>query len=383
MAKSGKTKKPHIVLFFTWDVSLKLWKGKGLFEREIRYYEQLSKRGVKITFLTWGGEEDFEIAKSLKGNIDVLPLYTKLPRPCCKFLRACLSVFAFAAAAQEIKESDIIKTNQMWGAWCAVLAKLVFRKPLLLRTGFELYRFTILQGHGALRRQFTRVLSEFSYKHANKIYVASIYDKAFVQKEFGANENKIDIRPNWIDTETFKPLKTTEKKNRLLFVGRLTRQKNLPMLIEAVKDSGWILDIIGEGEEEGTLKKLVKKTNAKVNFLGSVPNTKLPKIYNSYPVFILPSDYEGNPKTLLEAMACGRAVIGTKVEGIDNVIKDGKNGILCERNAAELKRAIEKLLSNNKTREKIGTEARKTVIEVQSLDKLIDKELKDYKALTG
>lgn len=382
MSKSPQDKY-HIALFFTWDVSLALWKGKGLLGREVKYYEELAKRGVKITFLTWGDEEDIKIGKKLHKNIEVLPLYTKLPRPSWKPLRALLSIFSLFPAEETLKKCNIIKTNQMWGAWCAVLAKLFFKKPLLLRTGFELYRFSIHQKHRTLRRQFIRYISEFAYKHAEKIYVASTYDKKFVQKEFSTKPSKIEIRPNWIDTKTFKPLEIKEKKNHLLFVGRLTEQKNLPLLFEAIKGTNYTLDIVGEGEDEKTLKDLATDLGISINFLGSIPNQKLPRIYNAYPVFVLPSHFEGNPKTLLEAMSCGRPVIGTKVEGIDNVIKHNKNGLLSRSDVSDLKKNIKKLMSSSKTREKIGTEARKTVIDVQSLDKLIEKELKDYKKLTA
>ena len=62
--------------------------------------------------------------------------------------------------------------------------------------------------------------------------------------------------------------------------------------------------------------------------MSTVPNKELVNIYNSYKYYILPSFFEGMPKTLLEAMACGCICIGTDVNGINEVIRDKFNGIL-------------------------------------------------------
>src|SRR3546814_18364330 len=79
---------------------------------------------------------------------------------------------------------------------------------------------------------------------------------------------------------------------------------------------------------------------------------------NAGRIFVLPSSYEGHPKTLLEAMACGAAVIGTDVPGIREVIEDGRTGLLCAPTAAALRDAIERLLSDEPLRRRLGGHAR-------------------------
>lgn len=376
-----ETIKPSPALFFTWDVSLALWKEKGLLDREVRYYEALADRGVHVTFLTWGNNRDSEIAKSLHKNITVIPLYTHIPQPKNKVLRAFLSLLAPWAARDVLKTSDILKTNQMWGGWCAVLSKFCFRKPLIVRTGFELYRFTCQKGHGCLRRAFIRFISAVTYKTADRVYLATAEDRDFVLRTFHIPESKISIRPNWIDTSVFRPLEVPEKDEHILFVGRLTAQKNLPLLIEAIAGMPWTLDIVGEGELWTDLEQYARQKGVRVNFLGSVSNSHLPEIYNSYPVFVLPSLYEGNPKALLEAMACGRAAIGTDADGIRTVIQHRKNGLLCDPAVKSLQDAINNLLSDKNLRTRLGAAARAQIIETQTLEKLIDQELLDYYAL--
>ena len=260
-----------LVLFFTWDVSLKLWKERGLLEREVKLYERLADQGIDVTFFSWGNEEDLDIAKTLK-NIRVIPLYTRLPHPQNKALRALTSLFLPWVARAEIKNADLLKTNQMWGGWCAALSKLLFRKPLLVRTGFELYQFTLKQNHGALRRGFIWLISKITYACADRIHLATPEDKDFVMRIFQQPAEKIVIQPNWIDADVFAPQKTKIKDNTVLYVGRLTQQKNLKILIDAIADTDFALDIIGSGELRSELENYAAHKKADVFFLGNFPN---------------------------------------------------------------------------------------------------------------
>ncbi len=371
----------RLILFMTWDISLALWKEKGLLQREIKLYQALAQKGVDVTFFSWGGGEDREIAKTLLPEIKVVPIYDYIPFSKFKVLRAVYSLIAPFALRKYIRQADILKTNQIWGGWVAVIASILFRKPLIARCGFELYDFTCRQKHGALRRSFIWFISRVTYGMSNHICVASKEDKDFIIKNFGQKSKKISIHPNWIDTDFFSPQNIEKKENHILFVGRLSEQKNLPMLIDALKGSDFILDIVGCGELKQDLENLAKNNNVKVNFLGLLPNDELPNIYNSYPVFVLPSYYEGNPKTLLEAMACGVAVIGTDVSGISSVIKHEQNGLLSNLNPSDLRDAIDRLMADNTLRIKLGGAARKQITDNQTLDKLVSKELACYKII--
>ncbi len=342
-------------------------------EREIRLYDALVKQGVDVTFLTWGGAEDEEIAKTLP-QFTVIPIYKYIPRPKNKALRALVSLKAPFALREIIQEADVLKTNQMWGAWVAVIAKIWGFKPLVLRCGFELYHFTLQQGKGFLRRVFTWLISFLSYQLSDRICVATQEDKDFVKAQFKVRDSKIDIHPNWVDTDLFCPQETVQKAGRILFVGRLNAQKNLEKLIGAVAGTPYTLDIIGTGELRDSLEKLAAENGASVNFLGTVPNDKLPGYYNAYPVYILPSHYEGNPKTLLEAMACGSAILGTDVPGIRNVITHEKTGLLCKEDALSLRAGIERLMGDEALRKRLGRAAREQIAATQSLDILVQKE---------
>jgi len=382
MQAMAEKKPPHVMLFFTWDVSLALWAEKGLLQREIRLYQALAERGVRVTFLSWGGKEDKDIALALKQTgIRTISLYTRIPRPKNQALRALASLRVPWILRQELKTADIFKLNQMWGGWVPALAKIICRKPFIARCGFELYDFTVRQGHGWLRRAFVWLISKFTYASADHICVATQDDKDFVVEHFDQPPGKITLHPNWIDTSMFVPQARPQKEKTVLFVGRLNEQKNLEMLIDALAGSDYTLDLVGEGELKDSLAARAKERGVVVNFLGSRPNDELPAIYNSYPVFILPSHYEGNPKTLLEAMACGRAVIGTNVHGISSVIEHGVSGFLCQPTVAGISDAIDIMMSDTALRERLGYAARAQIDQTQALDSLIAKELACYQSV--
>lgn len=166
----------------------------------------------------------------------------------------------------------------------------------------------------------------------------------------------------------------------ILFIGRLSVEKNLFAVLEAMINlKEFTLDIIGAGKVENELKKKVDQLNIKVNFLGTCPNSKLPEIINRYQIFILPSFYEGNPKVLLEAMSCGIACIGTNVKGIKEIIIHKNNGYLCKPNSNAIKNAIKALYNDKILREEISKNARDFIVGNFSLDLIAEKEYLLYK----
>ena len=371
----------RVLLVMTWDVSLALWAEKGLLQREIRLYEELARKGVDVFILSWGGKEDSAFLQHLDPAIKVISAYNHMPKPSSKILRAMLSLFASLFVRDAFKSTDIVKTNQMWGSWVSVIGSFIYRRKLLVRCGYELHDFTVRQGHGKLRCAFVGLMSKLAYGAAHRICVASAEDKAYVAKHFKIDQKKIAVHPNWIDTERFKPIDQEKKQNKILFVGRLTAQKNLKMLLDALEGTDLQLDIIGQGELHDALAEHVKNKELNVNFLGSVPNDALPGIYNQYKIFVMPSDYEGNPKTLLEAMSCGLAVVGTDVPGIRSVIAHDKSGVLCEKTAQSLRQSLVDLMKDAPRIERLGGAARAQIAGNQSLAYMVEEELRCYDIL--
>jgi glycosyltransferase involved in cell wall biosynthesis len=178
-----------------------------------------------------------------------------------------------------------------------------------------------------------------------------------------------------VDTELFRPTDServylTDGGFRILTAARLHRYKGLDYLIEAMKriieeipDAH--LYILGKGSEELNLKSFAKKLqlNEMVTFLTrSIPNHEMPTLYAECDVYVQPSIVEPYGIAVLEAMACGKPVVGTRVGGMRDTINE-ETGFLAEPgNSEEIAKYI-KLLYNENTRQKMGMAARKRALE--------------------
>jgi glycosyltransferase involved in cell wall biosynthesis len=167
-------------------------------------------------------------------------------------------------------------------------------------------------------------------------------------------------------------------------VGRLEEQKNLKALIPALEGlPGVTLAMIGEGSLRSELTALAAQHNVAVDFLGTRSHAELPTFLNQAAVFILPSLYEGNPKALVEAMACGVPVVGTNVPGIREILVHGQNGYVCGTSAGEIRTALKEVLADGALREHLSREAVAYVRATCSLALAVSRELAVLQAIAG
>lgn len=161
-----------------------------------------------------------------------------------------------------------------------------------------------------------------------------------------------------------------EKENLIvLHVGRFVPQKNHLLLIEAfaktVKECPTMrLWLVGDGPLRLKVQELIKGKGleGKVSFLGI--RDDVPKLLMDSDIFILSSDWEGVPLTVLEAMAAGKPVIATAVGGVPELVVNGETGILVlPRDFDALAQAILRLARDKTLRQNMGELARRRAIE--------------------
>ncbi len=370
-----------ITVFFTFGISMDAWVKSGLFEREIDIYKKLSNQyNFKFQFVTFGDEKDYTILAKEK-NLFVLPVYSLIKRPKSKIFRYIQSILIPIYLRKELKNSDLFKTNQLWGGWIPLLGKMLFKKKFIVRCGYEFYSFQKREKSNFFYITLVKLISKSIYKSADLILVSSENDKKIITKTFKITSDKIKIFPNWVNCEIFKPKIQTSYDNKVIAVGRLEKQKNYENLIKSLKDTEISLDIVGNGTLKNSLKNLAKENNVKLNFLGNYPNYQMPKLLTKYKIYVISSEFEGTPKTLLEAMSCGLNVIGANVTGIKELIINNENGILILNSENDYKKNINMIFSNNKLSKKLSTNARKYILKNHSLKNAIEIEKKIYFSL--
>lgn len=367
-----------LCVHFTFGMSLKTWDQVGMLSREILLYKELQKKGVDITFITYGDESDKDYAKDLPG-VRILPLFSQQKGTPSKLRSLWHSLLFPFRNAKLLNQFDVLKTNQMLGGWMALLGAKLYGKKLCVRCGYELYELSVIEKQKPWKLKILHALSKLTYRQADHIILTSDHIAQQVAKRFHVDKDKITVLPNFIDTDLFKPNKVSEIPTcRVLFIGRLHFHKNLKNLIQACYEANLGLDLVGEGEQKPELESLQKSLGADVNFLGRIPNDQLPDLINRYSIFVLPSISEGCPKSLLEAMSCGLAVIGSNVNGINNIIKHGLNGLLCELDAASIKKQLLLLKRDPQLQDRLGMEARSYISKHCSVEHTVDTELAIY-----
>lgn len=169
----------------------------------------------------------------------------------------------------------------------------------------------------------------------------------------------------------------TPPKPTILFVGRLRYYKGLEYLIKAMEDIDARLFIIGTGPEEKRLKKLSKGLSPKIQFLGEIPEEKLPYYYASCSIFVLPSTERSEAFGIaqLEAMASGKPVISTNLNtGVPWVNQNGVTGIVVPpKDPIALRDAINKLLKNPSLCDEFGKNARHRVEKEFTKELMLDR----------
>lgn len=368
----------NINLIFTYGVSLKDWKIAGILDRELEIYRQMiSNHGYIVNLITFGDIEDEQILLDDK-NINVYPAYKHINKTNNRFINFLLSFLIPFKLKEELKNTDLIKTNQLNGSWVGIILKFILKKPLIVRTGYNLYEFSINEKKSFIKQLFYFLLTKYSIKFSDKYFVSSESDLKFLKKSFKNTEN-IVLFPNWIDSLRYKEFKDRHS-NKVLSVGRLEDQKNYQFLIKKLADSDIELDIIGEGTKKEELKKLAKENRVKINFLGRMSYFELQEIYKNYRIFILPSLFEGNPKALLEALASGCLVMALSNKNILEIIVHKENGIIFYPDT-DLNNEIKNYLSSEKAFNEMTHAGYDYIKENNLIDLLINKEIKIHKNL--
>lgn len=232
---------------------------------------------------------------------------------------------------------------------------------------------------------YLRTLGLWLFKNADEIICLTKSDAQEIVR-FGCPSEKIKVIPNAVDTNRFRPGKERQE-NLVVWVGRFVPEKGLRYLIKAaktvVKDFKDVeFTLVGYGPLKANTIKLAFDyglLNGTVHFTGPFDRNQVADILGKASITVLPSLKEGLPLSLLEAMACGKPVIGSDISGISDVIIHGQNGLLVPPgNPEALANAILTLLNDESLRRRLGHNARQLIVEKYSWNIITNKIEKVY-----
>lgn len=236
-----------------------------------------------------------------------------------------------------------------------------------------------------IQYSYLSTLGLWIFKNADRIICLTESDAREIIR-YGCPSEKIRIIPNAVDANCFRSGNECQK-NSVMWVGRFVPEKGLNYLIEAAKIVSTKFKnvefmLVGYGPLKANIAKLACDyglLNNSVRFGGPYDRRQIPSILCKAKIFVLPSLKEGLPLSLLEAMACGKAVVASDISGINDVIMNGKNGLLIPAgNPEALADAVLTVLNDENLRGRLGRNARQLMVERYSWNIVTNKIEKVY-----
>lgn len=341
--------------------------------RVIEYAKHLSK----FLIVTYSPKNLALKTKNLGKNVTV--------HPTSSFSPLSFVYDGYRIASNIIKNEEIDIINSQDPFWCGFIGYLLKKRygiPLLI----QIYGTSLDNKFWLKERKinhFLSILGKFLIKRADGVRVDTTKVEDYVIHNLGVPSRRVFRVPVFIDIEKFIKhgirddikQKYAQYENIVLFVGRLSREKNIPNLIKAAPMvlnafPNTLFLIVGKGDERPNLEKLVMELGIEDNviFAGAVPDVA--DYYHLSDLLVLPSNHEGRAIVLIEAMACGKPVISTDVSGACDVIVDEKTGFIVPLDDSDaISQKILLLLSDSKKRVIMGEIGQEFVIKTQDIKK--------------
>jgi glycosyltransferase involved in cell wall biosynthesis len=257
----------------------------------------------------------------------------------------------------------------------ALLARRRWGTPFVTTYGFHYQRLARSRWSGLLRGLVARL----GVRAAAAVIVPTPELRDVVVSQGGSG--KVELVPNGVDTRRFQPAPDSAgTPSTLLYVGRLSAEKDLATLLEAAGKLLARFDVavvmVGEGPERRPLEARARALGVPLTITPFVDHRDLPRLYTSARVFVLPSLTEGHPKVLLEAMSCGVPCVASNVGGSRSILAEADTGLLFEPgDAGGLAARLEHILAQPDVARRLGERARAVAVERYDLARLVASEI--------
>jgi len=342
--------------------------------------KKLSGKGYELTVLSTGNtvEETYDNFKVIriknKLSISNTPIDMLLPFKLSKILKK--------------GDFDIVNAHMPvpFYADIAAITSKINNIPFILTYHNDVIKYGPLK---ILSSLYNKSALQLTLRLADKIITPSpyVYNESPIMRKFA---DKTFLIPPGVDPNIYKPGKSFARRKYnlpqdskiILFVGAMNRghaHKGVSILLKAfseVRSNDAHLVLVGGGNMIPEYKKLAKFLGIanKTTFTGFIDEKSLIDLYRGSYMLVLPTvtAAEGFGMVLIEANACGKPVIGSKIGGIKYVIKEGETGLLVPPgDPNELANAMERLLDDERLAKKMGSKGRKMVQENYTWDKIV------------
>ena len=378
-------------LFYTREFPPYVYGGAGV---HVEYLAAELAKLIDVEVRCFGDQENKSDNLSVKGFPFDVPDFdnsdNKL-KGVLKTLNTCIQMNA------DNVDADVVHCHTWYAQFAGIITKLCYGIPLVITTHSleplrPWKREQLGRGYDA-----SSWVEKTAIEMADAVIAVSRETKEDVLKYFNVDEDKVKVIYNGInlqeyvvtsETSTLKEYGIDNTKPYVLFVGRITRQKGIIHLVNAVKyidpDTQIVL-CAGAPDTPEIAKEMedsvneAKKTRDNIIWIDKMLSKKeVIQLYSHADVFCCPSIYEPFGIINIEAMACNTAVVASAVGGIKEVVIDGETGILVpleqqqeapfepvnpDAFAKDLADGVNKVINNPELKEKMAVNGRKRVEE--------------------
>ena len=321
-----------------------------------------------------GAEYDKEKIKDYKG-VKIKSVLT-VDR---KGLAAVTSSFV-ACLFSAFGNYDVVHIHAEGPAYFSWIPKLMGKKVVVTIHGLDWQRAK----WGDFASKYIKKGEGNAVKYADEIIVLS----RGVQNYFRNIYNRETIYiPNGVSRHAILPAQVIkkswdlEKDSYILFVGRIVPEKGIKYLLEAWKDIKTDKKLVLAGmpsDTAGFNREIEQLTDDRVLFTGFVEGRTLAELYSNTYLYCLPSDLEGMPLTLLEAMSYGNACLVSDISECTEVVED-KAAVFRQGNVEELKRQLQQLINNQNMVQQLKLQAADFICSKYNWDDVVKKTLRIYR----
>jgi alpha-maltose-1-phosphate synthase len=383
------------ILMLTNEYPPNIYGGAGVHvENLVRELSNLRKGRHSLIVYCFGAQREHTANKTVRGIHHNARFTFRDPR----HKKLMDTLFRNILIAGSAGEFDIVHCHTWYTHFAGCLLKRMYNKPLVLTThSLEPQRIWKQEQMGTAYRASTW-LEQTAFENADGVIAVSEFMKKTVHDLYHVPMNKIRVIHNAIDVNQYKPVfapslledyKIHADKPFILFVGRITRQKGIIHLVNAIQYLIPDIQVVlcASSPDTDALKREIAdrikeartRTKNRIIWIDrSVPQEYLIPLYSHASVFVCPSIYEPFGLINLEAMACGTPVVSSKVGGIPEIVDHGETGLLIPfvrkdsrdfepknpgRFSRDLAEAINSLLVSPEKINMMGKQARRKVEE--------------------
>lgn len=277
---------------------------------------------------------------------------------------------------------DIVHCNSGAAGFFGRVASLGLRAKVI----FTAHGWSFTDGTPLVRKTIARITETIMAPFTDKILCVSHNDARLARKYLFGADKKIEVVHNGVPIPDAVAQVGTHDKIRLFFAGRLTRPKLPAAILAALSElplrirNNFFLRIAGDGEQRRDLENFITKNHLQDQVkIGAIPTEKMTDEYLASDLFLLPTEWEGFPMTIVEAMAVGLPVVASAVGGIPEAVDDTVGKLLNRGNeAAELRKIFDTIAGDLEWLKQRGHASRARAIAQFSAETMCTKVWKSY-----